>query len=84
MPGMPTYLVERYLPGGQEDLPHASGPGIRHLRSILVPEDETCFSLYDAPSARALEKASERAQIAVARISEGVELPGSPKERSSK
>jgi serine/threonine protein kinase len=72
---MPTYLVERYVPGAKEQLARASGPGIRHLRTIFVPGDELCFSLYEAPSQQALEEASGRLRLRVERISEAIELP---------
>lgn len=70
------FLVEAYAPGSSElaalsrqaDAAAALEPGapIRHIRSILVPEDEICFHLFEAGSAdivaRALGKADLRAQ----------------------
>jgi hypothetical protein len=49
-----------------EDMP------IRCLRSIFVPEDETWFLLYDAPTAAAVNRAVERAALRCARVTEAV------------
>ena len=50
----------------------AEGTRVRCLRSILVPEDETCLLLYEADSADAVREASLRAGLAFERISEAV------------
>jgi Protein of unknown function (DUF4242) len=44
------------------------GTQVRYLRSIFVPEDETCFYLYEAPSLEAVREAAERAAIPYDRI----------------
>jgi hypothetical protein len=51
------------------------GTPVRHLRSIFVPEDETCFFLFEADDADAAQEAAraselpfERAVTAVAEI----------------
>jgi hypothetical protein len=46
---------------------------VRYLRSIFVPEDETCFLLFEAASAEAVRRASERAGLSPQRIVEAVE-----------
>ena len=71
---MPYYLMERYAPSAEQRMPQPSGPGIRHLSSILVAADETCFSLYEAPTEQSLARASKRANVAVERISEALQL----------
>jgi Nickel responsive protein SCO4226-like len=38
---------------------------VRFLRSVFVPEDETCFYLYEATSAEAVRTAARRAALAV-------------------
>ena len=48
------------------------GTPVRYVRGIFVPEDETCFFLYEAGSADAAHLAAERAGLAVERISEAV------------
>ena len=71
-----TFLVEAYAPATSEvtaltrqaEAAAASqvGASIRHIRSILVPEDEICFHLFEAGSvdivARAIGNADLRAQ----------------------
>lgn len=39
------------------------GTPIRFLRSIYVPEDETCFFLYEGPGADAVRAAARRAAL---------------------
>jgi hypothetical protein len=51
---------------GEEDTP------VRCLRSIFVPEDETWFLLYDAPTAEAVQRAVGRADLPCARVVEAV------------
>jgi hypothetical protein len=46
------------------------GVSVRLLRSIFVPEDETCFYLYEASSEDAVRKAVRRAELTFDRISE--------------
>src|SRR5205823_6380065 len=62
------FIVERYLPAVppgelaaavERDQRAAAGmtaagTPVRHLSTIYVPSDESCFSLFDAPSAAAL------------------------------
>ena len=83
------FIVERYLPAVRHgELAAAvdrdrraaagmtaAGIPVRHLFTIYVPSDESCFSLFDAPSADALRQAQERAGIGFERIVEAVQLP---------
>ena len=83
------FIVERYLPtvrpgelaaAVERDRRAAAGMTaagipVRHLSTIYVPSDESCFSLFDAPSADALREAQEHAGIGFERIVEAVELP---------
>ena len=83
------FIVERYLPAVRHrelaaavdrdqraaEGMTAAGVPVRHLSTILVPSDESCFSLFDAPSADALRQAQERAGIDFERIVEAVQLP---------
>jgi hypothetical protein len=41
---------------------------VRFLRSIFVPENDTCFLLYEAPTAKTVREAAGRAGL----LSEGV------------
>jgi Protein of unknown function (DUF4242) len=81
---MTHYLVEMYLPGsGDEQVRDAEtrataataamrreGTAIRYLRSVFVPEDETCFHTFTADSIDAVGTAAERAELSPLRIVE--------------
>jgi hypothetical protein len=41
----------------------AAGTTVRYLRSILLPEDETCFLFFEASSAAALGEVADRAGL---------------------
>jgi hypothetical protein len=72
---MTEFLVELYLspvdPGAGEHVARcariaaeeqrANGVAVRYVRSTSVPEEQTCFVFYDAPSR---EAASETARLA--------------------
>ena len=79
---MPSFLVESYLAAGPALLEDARsrarraaelGEGVRYLRTMFVPGDETCFHLFEAPSARVLGNAARLAALAHARIVETVD-----------
>ncbi len=83
------YLVESYLPAdgtGIEEIDlrarlaaeRLTGEGIpvRHVRSILVPEDEMCVLHYDAPSRAVAIEAAQRAGVISDRVVEMVEGHG--------
>jgi hypothetical protein len=79
---VPSYLVERYLPGLSGDEVHAAvqrlrtvsqemtaeGTTIRYLSSAYVAEEESCFCQLEAPSREAVAAANERASFPFARI----------------
>jgi hypothetical protein len=44
------------------------GRPVRLLRSILVPEDETCFYLYEATAAADVAEAARRAELRFVRV----------------
>ena len=76
---MPSYFVEIYAPGESDvaDLAArartAAGDEVRYIRSVFVPEDETCFHLFEGPSAEAVKELSERARLEAARVVEAFE-----------
>jgi hypothetical protein len=83
---MASYLVETYAPIEGQGLPKAvagiraiaaamsrQGVPVRHLTAILVPGDETCFHLVDAPSLEAVDELTRRARLACTRIVEAIE-----------
>ena len=50
----------------------SEGMPIRYLRSIFVPEDETCFLLIEAASAESVREALGRAQLPFERLTESL------------
>jgi hypothetical protein len=48
------------------------GVPVRCLRSIFVPEDETCFFLWEAASVETVRETARRASLTVERIAEAV------------
>jgi hypothetical protein len=81
---MPEFLAETYAPGTAApragDLALAadqvSRPGapVRFLRAVVVPDEETCFCLYQAPSAGAVREAMTRAGLRPVRITRAVTI----------
>ena len=81
---MTEYLVELYVPRtdaaaarrfatearrAAEELTREGTP-VRYERSIFVPDDETCFQLYQAESAEAVRELVRRAALPCGRIAE--------------
>jgi sirohydrochlorin ferrochelatase len=83
---VPSYLVETYLARGQAEERAAREQRarsateqltremtrVRFDRSIHVPEDEICFYVFDAPSARDAANAAQRAGLDPIRVVEAV------------
>ncbi len=84
---MPSYLVEVYLPQSRaheardcgrrartaaEQLAREGVP-IRYVRTTYLPDDETCFHLFGAPTAAAVEEACRRATLGRVRITSVIE-----------
>lgn len=79
-----TFLVERYWPGiseatlgeAQQRLDAAAeglrreGIRVRCVSSILIPKEESVFSLIEAPSKEDVAEANRRAEVPFARILE--------------
>jgi hypothetical protein len=80
------YLVELFVPRTEalvvlagvrrvrlaaEELTRA-GTAVRYLRSILVPEDEICFLLFEAACAQDVRDAARSADLPFERISDAV------------
>jgi hypothetical protein len=83
---VPSYLVETYLARGRAreraererqartaaaELTRGD-TRVRFDRSIHVPEDEICFYVFDAPSARDAAVAAERAGLDPIRVVEAI------------
>jgi|SRR5438105_1208466 len=83
---MAEFLVELYLSRSDEaavqrdaerarlaaEQVNGEGMPVRYVRSIFVPDDETCFLLYEAGSAEAVREAATRAALPFERVSETV------------
>jgi Protein of unknown function (DUF4242) len=79
---MREYLVEVYVPrNGAASVRAAAarardsaeqlsveGTAVRYVRAIFVPDDETCFHLFEANSAEAVQAAGARAEFPASRI----------------
>jgi hypothetical protein len=76
-----TFLVEAYAAASSEHtriaeqarLAAATGDSqvaVRHLRTIVVPDDEQCLHLFEARSAEVLAEAVSRAAMTAPRIVE--------------
>jgi Protein of unknown function (DUF4242) len=72
---MPTYLVERYLPGRnrawlEAELVRLRGQRARaaYLGSTYVPADDSCFCRFEAETADDVRDANEIAGVPFARI----------------
>ncbi len=50
------------------------GTHVRLVRSILVPEDETCFYLFQAQTGDAVREVAARAGLQLERVVEALEL----------
>jgi hypothetical protein len=95
---MREFVGEHYLPAGTApDAGHCAkaaraaadqlrreGTRVHHVRSILIPEDESCIHLYRAESIEAVRVAAARASLRLDRLMEavsdtgGVTTPGRP------
>ena len=79
---MPTFLVERYLPGmppdgiragvartrDAADAMRAEGFDVRHRATLVVAEDDLCLCRFTAASAALVEEACRRGAFPYARI----------------
>jgi len=79
---VPEFIAEGYLAsatskelsewghgaGRVSDELDAAGIRVAHLGSIFVPSDQTCFSVFEAPSADAVAEICARAGIPCERV----------------
>ena len=77
---MPSYLVESYLAREHAASVRSAAAKLRFAHSIYVPEDETCFFVFDAPSGETAALAAERADLDPMRVVEAISSRG--KERT--
>ena len=85
---MAEFLLELYVPrgdaaGAERDAAAArlaadelrrEGSAVRYVRSIFMPEDETCLLLYEASSAAEVRRAAELASLPAERIVEAATI----------
>jgi Protein of unknown function (DUF4242) len=84
---MPEYLLELYVARADaaaveqgaarvrraaEDYSREGTP-VRYLRSIYVPDDETCFLIFEAPSAEAVREVARRAPLSFEHVAAAIE-----------
>lgn len=91
---MPTYLVERYWPGVTSqkllealqrvrrvmDEMTSEGMRVHDISCTLIPGEEVVFSVYDGPSAIAVQQLNERAGIPFSRIVRAIAVTRDPKD----
>jgi hypothetical protein len=84
---VPSYLVEAYMPRSHAQEARAAGRRARaaaeglsregvpihYVRTTFLPDDETCFHLFEAASAEVVEEASSRAELGRARVVPAIE-----------
>jgi len=51
------------------------GTAVRFVRAVFVPEDDTCFHLYEAASVHDVRSAMRRAELPVERVSVALSHP---------
>lgn len=84
---MAFYLVERYVPSmpavdiqaaiARIDVPQAQ---VRHVWTILVRDEDTCLSVFEASNAEAVVQATARAGFPFDRVVEVTPVVASPVE----
>jgi len=82
------FLVERYVAVTDVDvlaaavaragLACAAGHGVRYLHSTYIPEEDTCFCVFRAPSAQSVRAINEAARFDLDRIVSAIGLTPSP------
>jgi Nickel responsive protein SCO4226-like len=84
---MPEYLLELYVARAdalavEQDAARVrraaeeysrEGTPVRYLRSIFVPDDETCFLIFEAPSAEAVREVARRASVSFEHVAAAIE-----------
>jgi hypothetical protein len=94
---VPSYLVEVYLPRSRADEAcstarrvraaaealSSEGVPIRYVRTTFLPDDETCFHLFEAASADVVEEVSSRAELGRARVVPAIEASGPAPRRTT-
>ena len=83
---MKSYVVELQLPaGGADDVAAAGerariaaeqltreGTAVRCVRSVYLPEEDTCLLVFEAPTPEAVDRTGRRARLTYDRIVEAI------------
>jgi Nickel responsive protein SCO4226-like len=85
---MDSFLAERYYPEpstreaiaalAESHCAAARAMDMRHIRTIYVPADETCFTLFEAPSRERVMEASERFALGYNRVMPAIAVSCGP------
>ena len=89
---MREFVGEQYLPASAGELAMRSaaaareaaeqltreGTPVDYVRSIFIPEDETCIHLYRAESIEAVRAAAARASLRLDRLAQAISDGGTP------
>ena len=84
---MRIYLVETYIPNTREPEARAAGNraraaagqlsrdgiAIRYVRTPFLPDDETCFHVFEAASEETVQQVCRRAELGRARVVPAIE-----------
>ena len=84
---MPMYLIESYVARSRlaearaagrrareaAELLTSEGTDVRYIRTTVLPDDETCFHVFEAMSATAIDEVCRRAGLGRVRIVPAVE-----------
>jgi len=82
------FVAERYISAANPEQAHLDaarasvasqeqtecGAAVRYLGSTLIPSDETCFSLFEAPSAEDVRRLLEHASLPYDRVVEALRI----------
>ena len=85
---MPTYLVDRDLPGMTQDQLAAArraaaetarqftaeGKPVRYIRSLFLPQEARCLCLFEALDADCVRSLNDIAQVPFTSVTEALEL----------
>jgi uncharacterized protein DUF4242 len=90
--GMPTYLVDRNVPGltreqfraAQRALRHAAhstertGQTVRYLRALFVPSEGRAVCVFEAPDSASVRAVNQAAGVPFSRVVEAIDLIAEP------
>jgi hypothetical protein len=80
------FLAEKYVPATMaldlaaavdHDRAAARVASIRHIRTTYAPDDETCFSLFEAPSLETIQQLNDQFQLGYRRVTAVLEIQSS-------